>query len=388
MTKEPRSRAKIQRRIRVRLQDRSYDAIVGRQLLGSIHTLLPASLRPAAASSGGRGELHGRRHALILADQRLSVHSRRLQSTLEANHWRVTLISVRGGEAIKSIEHLYPIYGKMIKARADRRSVLFALGGGAIGDAGGFLASTWMRGIPWVGLPTTLLSQVDSSVGGKTAINHRLGKNLIGTFHQPSLTLCDTDLLSTLPKRDLISGLGEIVKIALSFDPTLFNLLEQGLGREILRQSAPALLLAISKAVGWKAKIVAQDEHELLGKRELLNLGHTLGHALETHTGYRTYRHGEAVFWGLRFAAHLSHCKGLLAKEENIRIQNFIAKIPLPPLPKDLNSKRLCNLMLRDKKATQGSLRFVLFENIGRLRSDSTLTLEQIDRAWRALRTY
>jgi 3-dehydroquinate synthetase len=257
------------------------------------------------------------------------------------------------GEEAKSWASVQKAVGAMLSKGAGRDSVVVALGGGALTDAAGFAAAIYLRGIPWITVPTTLLGQLDSGIGGKTAVNLPEGKNLVGAFHQPEAVVCDPTLLRGLPERERLSGLAEALKIALTFDPPMWKRLRA-------EWMDLDLSWVIKKAAGWKLKIVGEDERELTGRRELLNFGHTLGHALESAAGYGALRHGEAVIWGLRAALNLSG--NFPGRDEADR---FLSKLAVP-LPPGLSAKDLVERTKRDKKARGGKVRFVLLKGVGK----------------------
>ncbi len=325
------------------------------------------------------------KRAFIIADAKLKSARTKVRSALLSAGWEVHEIPVKAGENLKDIESVYPLYGDLLKAKADRNSVLFALGGGSVGDAAGFVASTYLRGIDWVGIPTTLLAQVDSSVGGKTAINHSTGKNLIGTFHQPKLVICDTDFLSTLSAREVVSGLGETVKYGITFDPKFFTYLVKH-HAQFLALDPKVLTQAIHKSLSWKARKVAHDEFDRKGVREVLNFGHTFGHALESFTKYENFQHGEALIWGMRFALALSVVRGKLKAQECAHIELFLRSLKTPPLPKALNAEKLTRLMSKDKKSRSGKIHFVLLEKLGKTTSDGDVSPKDIKQALSMLR--
>lgn len=268
------------------------------------------------------------------------------------------------GESYKSFEQVQRILDALLDCGADRKSIVVALGGGVVGDMAGFAAAIFMRGIRFVQVPTTLLAQVDSSVGGKTGVNHARGKNLIGAFHQPVLVVSDTDTLRTLPQRELSAGLAEILKHGLLADAAYFDAIVAQL--PALRACAPeALTSAIARSCEIKAGVVARDERES-GERALLNLGHTFGHAIEALTGYGTWLHGEAVGCGLCLAADLSHRCGLIDESAVQRIEAAVAAAGLPTRIPGLSLRDALTAMAGDKKAEAGELRFILIECIGR----------------------
>ncbi len=268
------------------------------------------------------------------------------------------------GEQYKTLEVLNRVFDTMLTERCDRRTTIVALGGGVVGDMAGFAAAVYQRGIPFIQMPTTLLAQVDSSVGGKTGVNHPLGKNMIGAFHQPRAVIIDTDTLSTLPDRELFAGLAEVIKYGLIRDRAFFDWLETDLDR-LLAREATALAFAIHRSCQNKAEVVAADEREA-GTRALLNLGHTFGHAIETGMGYGVWLHGEAVAAGMSMAADLSRRLGWLGDAEVSRIEALIkrARLPVRP-PPALGAARLYDLMSVDKKIQDGKLRLVLLRALG-----------------------
>lgn len=279
----------------------------------------------------------------------------------------VELIPVHGGESSKSFAMLEMLCEKFAEIGLDRKSRVVALGGGVIGDLTGFAAASYMRSIDFVQIPTTLLAMVDSSVGGKTGINIRAGKNLVGAFHQPSSVYIDMRFLATLPKREFSAGLAEVVKCGALGDPDLFaNLESQNGDFNFASQYLPE---AVRRSCALKAKIVAQDERETSkeGGRALLNFGHTLAHAVEKCAGYGVYVHGEAVAIGMVFAAKLSQQLGTLDAKEAVRVENLLAKFNLPTqIPSNLNVDEMISAMRHDKKSVGGNLRFVLLDGIGK----------------------
>jgi 3-dehydroquinate synthase len=354
-------------KVRVNLgRKSSYDIQIGP---GAIHSV------------GGWLKPFRSKRAFIIADEKLTDARRAVLAGLAKAGWETHEFPVRAGESLKDIESVYPLYGHLIKAKANRDSVLFALGGGSVGDAAGFVAATYLRGISWVGLPTTLLSQVDSSVGGKTGINHTDGKNLIGAFHQPSLVVCDTHFLRTLSSREIVSGFGETVKYGFIFDPKFHAYLEANVGR-FLELDAKVLAYSVKRSLQWKAKAVAQDEFDRKGIREVLNFGHTFGHALESVTHYESYQHGEAVLWGMRFALALSQVRRKLAAKTRAQLDSFLATIPVPPIPANFGPAEFFAHMSRDKKVRDGRLHFVLLRRLGETVSDSRVTERDLHAAY------
>jgi 3-dehydroquinate synthase len=268
------------------------------------------------------------------------------------------------GEEHKNLDVLATIFDALLRAPCDRTVTLVALGGGVVGDITGFAAACYQRGVPYIQIPTTLLAQVDSSVGGKTAVNHPLGKNMIGAFYQPRLVLADTDTLSTLDDRQLRAGIAEIIKYGLIRDPELFEWLELNIDALIARD-AGVLSYAIERSCRDKAEVVAADEREG-GVRATLNLGHTFGHAIETGMGYGAWLHGEAVAAGMCMAADLSRRLGWLGSGDIERIDRLVARAGLPTrAPAGLDAQRFLQLMAVDKKVEAGKLRLVLLKSIG-----------------------
>jgi shikimate kinase/3-dehydroquinate synthase len=320
--------------------------------------------------SGARGDL-----ALVTNDTIAPLYGDRLCEALTRAGHRVVPIIVPDGEHFKNATMLETIHDAMLEARLERGATVVALGGGVIGDVAGFAAATYQRGVRFVQLPTTLLAQVDSSVGGKTGINHRLGKNMIGAFHQPSGVLIDLATLDTLPPREYAAGLAEVIKYGVSLDATFFAWLEEAMPR-LLARDRVALTHAIRRSCELKAQIVGVDEREA-GQRALLNFGHTFGHAIEGATGYGTWLHGEAVAAGMVMAARLSAALALIDDRVVERLADLLNAGGLPSEPPLLSVDDWHRWMASDKKAEGGRLRFILLEALGRARvstvDDSTL---------------
>jgi 3-dehydroquinate synthase len=279
-------------------------------------------------------------------------------------------VIVADGEQAKSWQGLEQVVDALLAARIGRDGLVVALGGGVIGDLAGFAAAVYQRGVAFVQVPTTLLAQVDSSVGGKTAINHARGKNMIGAFHQPRAVISDVATLDTLPERELRAGIAEVIKHGLALDAAFFEWLEGNIER-LLNKDQEALVHAVRRSCELKARIVAADERES-GARALLNFGHTFGHAIEAGTGYGAWLHGEAVSAGMVMAAELSQLMGDLKKNEVERVRKLLRRAGLPVAGPALAPERLMELMALDKKAAKGRTRFVVLEAIGRaaLRAD------------------
>ena len=291
-----------------------------------------------------------------------------LRAVLEAQYSRVHTVSLPDGESYKTWESLNLIFDALLANACDRKTVLFALGGGVVGDMTGFAAACYMRGVPFVQVPTTLLAQVDSSVGGKTAINHPQGKNMIGAFYQPQLVVCDLDTLRTLPPREISAGLAEVIKYGPIYDMDFFGWIESHV--DALRDcDQGALAYAVQRSCEIKATVVAADEREG-GLRAILNFGHTFGHAIEAGMGYGNWLHGEGVGCGMVMAAHLSERLGLVDAAFVARLTALVARAGLPVVGPVLdcadNAGRYLELMQVDKKAEGGRLRFVLIDGPGR----------------------
>jgi len=288
----------------------------------------------------------------------------RLLDALAQSGVKAESVILPDGEQYKTWETLNLIFDALLGSHCERSTPLIALGGGVIGDMGGFAAACYQRGMPFIQAPTTLLSQVDSSVGGKTAINHPLGKNMIGAFYQPRLVLADLSTLDTLPDRELAAGLAEVIKYGLIRDPEFFVWLENHLDA-LLARDKEALAHAVARSCANKAEVVAADERET-GERALLNLGHTFGHAIETGLGYGAWLHGEAVAAGTLIAAELSARLGWLTADDVGRIERIFVRAGLPVHGPKLGAARYLELMRHDKKVQDGKLRLVLLERIGR----------------------
>lgn len=351
-----------EKHLKLKLDKKTYPIIIGENILSSLKDHLPEKTSKI----------------IIISDERLVTQRKKVFREAKATGLPVVEIPVTAGESLKDIKAVYPLYGKLLEARADRDALLIALGGGTIGDVVGFVAATYMRGIQWFGIPTTLLAQVDSSVGGKTGINHVSGKNLIGAFHQPSLVLCDVTFLKTLGLRERISGLGEIVKYSFTFDKKYFKWLERKLP-ELLKGSPKAMTDAITTSLSWKCHSVSQDVEDRTGVREILNFGHTFGHALEAATNYKKFQHGEAVIWGMRFALLLSERRNKLSPKKRQKMDDLLLKLEVPAIPRTLKKEDIFKHMKRDKKAEGNAIRFVLVDDIGHSVSDKNVTKEDLD---------
>jgi len=308
----------------------------------------------------------GGRFAIITNPTVNSFYGNLLVQSLEASGLKCTVFEIPDSETSKSLEAAQRLYSELTDKGFDRDSCVIGLGGGVVGDLAGFVAATYMRGIELIHVPTTLLAQVDSSIGGKTGVNISEGKNLVGTFHQPSIVLSDISTLKTLPDREFLSGMAEVVKYGIMFDSELFSMLEENMNKILARE--PEIIEDIVTRCGTiKARIVEMDERDL-GDRVILNYGHTLGHALESVSGYQ-YSHGEAVATGMVFAARIAAKFDLLASEDFERIIQIISNQGLPiNIPRELDIDALYDFMKRDKKSRGGIIRFVLPTGIGHVK--------------------
>lgn len=332
----------------IELGDRSYPIHVGAGLLAD-RACLDASLPPGGLCVVSNPTVAG-------------LYLERVRQTL--SHRRLIECLVPDGEQFKTLATVERILDALVEGRVHRDGGVLALGGGVIGDMAGFAAACYQRGVACIQLPTTLLAQVDSSVGGKTAVNHAGGKNLIGAFHQPRAVIADTDVLSTLPRRERVAGLAEVIKYGLLADAPFFAWLEQRIG-DLLDGHPGALQHAIHRSCAIKASIVAEDERETTGRRALLNLGHTFGHAVEAATGYGTWLHGEAVGVGLLLAADLSARLGRVSAADVSRIEALLGRAGLPTRLPEVAPARLLDLMRMDKKVADGRLTLIVLDAIG-----------------------
>lgn len=340
----------VMQTLEVSLGDRSYPIHIGQHLISQADLILP--------------HLKRKQVAIVSNTTVAPLYLEQLAAPLRAAGVNVISIILPDGEAYKNSETLNLIYDALLKNRCERSTTLIALGGGVIGDMTGYAAATYLRGVPFIQIPTTLLSQVDSSVGGKTGINHPLGKNMIGAFYQPQLVLADIETLKTLPARELSAGVAEVIKYGLIRDEKFFDWLELNMTKLMALDTA-ATSEAIYRSCQNKAEVVAVDEHEN-GERATLNLGHTFGHAVENAMGYGVWLHGEAVAAGTMMAADLSKRLGWLNSEEVTRISNILKAANLPIEAPHLGVDRYMDLMGLDKKVVDGKIRLVLQQGIGK----------------------
>lgn len=346
--------------INVALGERSYDITLGAGILDNV-----GSLCRELKLSGTAAVVSNTTVAPLYYEQ--------VRASMEAAGYPVFLVSLPDGEGFKNSATLNLIYDALVDASLDRGSFIIALGGGVIGDMAGFAASSYLRGIPFVQLPTTLLSQVDSSVGGKTGINHPRGKNLIGAFYQPRAVLIDVATLDTLPEREYLSGLGEIIKYGAVLDQEFFSFLEENAERLLAREKS-ALIHAVGRSCAIKARVVELDEREG-GLRAVLNYGHTLGHAVETLTGYTRYLHGEAVAIGMVQAARISRAYGFCSQAEADRIESLLKSLGLPLELPAFSAKQYAEALSHDKKVRDSGLLFICNFGIGGYRMEKVTDL-------------
>ena len=340
--------------VMVNLGDRSYPIHIG------------AGTLPALGSKLKDFGL-GRRLAVVTNPTVGSLYRDALVKSLTGAGFEATVLEVPDGEEHKNLAWLTFLYDRLVDARLDRGCAVIALGGGVIGDLTGFTAATFLRGVPFVQVPTTLLAQVDSSVGGKTAVNHPGGKNLIGAFHQPCMVWVDVRTLKTLPRREVQAGMAEVIKHGAILGPELFVLLEERL-EDVMRLDEALCIEVVRQNCAIKAAVVGEDERES-DYRAVLNFGHTMAHAIEVLTDYKGYLHGEAVAIGMAFAARLSVARGICAPAIAERIIALLQRAGLPTeLPAELVTPNLAVVVAADKKAADGKIKFVAIEDIGRVR--------------------
>jgi len=353
------------RTLKVALGNRSYPIHIGPGLIGRAELITPFLATP--------------RVAVVSNSIVAPIYLARLTDTLRATGVTITEIILPDGEAHKNWETLNTIFDELLKARCDRATTVVALGGGVIGDLAGFAAASYQRGVSFIQVPTTLLSQVDSSVGGKTGINHPRGKNMVGAFWQPRLVLADTDTLNTLPDRELSAGMAEVIKYGLIRDIPFLEWLEANMQR-LMARDPEALSFAIERSCANKAEVVAGDERETAkeGGRALLNLGHTFGHAIETGVGYGEWLHGEAVAAGTVMAAELSRRLGWLLHADVERVRRLLERAGLPVTGAPLGVDRYLDLMGHDKKVIAGRMRLVLLKRLGEAVTVADATADDI----------
>ena len=321
--------------------------------------------------------------ALLITDSHVgSLYGGKIKKLLDDAGLRTEIAQIPAGENSKSLSVAETLYTRAIKLGLDRKSPIFALGGGVVGDLAGFIAATYMRGVPFVQLPTSLLAQVDSSVGGKVAVNHALGKNLIGAFYQPKAVFMDLNLLATLPKREIYTGLGEIIKYGIIYDKDFFQYLEQN-QQAVLDLAPEAATHIIARSCEIKAAVVSQDEQEA-GLRRILNFGHTMAHAIEKETGYARYNHGEAVAVGIVGAADISERLGLIPSAEKARVTALVKALNLSVQAEGCAVANLYQDIFHDKKTIGGKVNWVLMTEIGTVVSRNDVPEDVVKQAMKA----
>lgn len=351
------------RSLKVELSDRTYPIFIGTGICAKLGEML--ALYKV-----------GQRFAVITNTIVDEIYGEQVMASFDSAQLAAEKFVVADGERFKTLKILDSIIGDMLQRGFDRGTVVVALGGGVVIDIAGFVAATFMRGVDFVAVPTTLLAQVDASIGGKVGVNHRLGKNMIGVFHQPRMVWLDLDTLQTLPAREIVCGLAEIIKHAMVFDRSYFEMIELRLAA-LLGLQSEAIGEVIHRSCEIKAQVVAQDERER-GLRGILNFGHTFGHAFEAATGYRQLRHGEAVLAGMLGEAYLSWKSGRLNEPEFHRFERLLAKIPLKTHFEGIDIQKVMVRMQYDKKSSAGCLKMALPLSIGRCEVTDDFDAEQI----------
>ena len=350
------------KKLSVDLPDKSYPIFIGQNILSD-----PALISPYVSG----------KQVMIVTNE--TIAPLYLEQTKQLfKDYQVETVILPDGEKYKTLDCLNLIYSALLTHKHNRTTTLVALGGGVVGDMTGFAAASYQRGVDFIQMPTTVLSQVDSSVGGKTGVNHALGKNMIGAFHQPNCVLIDIETLKTLPDKELSAGLAEVIKYGLICDAPFFEWLENNMER-LLARDRDALIYAVEVSCTNKAKVVAQDEREG-GIRAILNLGHTFGHAIETDQGYGNWLHGEAVSAGTVMAADLSKRLGWITQNDYLRIVSILEAARLPvDCPVGMDGDRFKDLMSVDKKVLDGKLRLVLLKAMGQAVTTSDFAMDQLD---------
>ena len=336
-------------RIPVKTPSAAYDIVIGREIMPEFTDFLR--------------QKKYRRALIVTDDNVIKLHGGTAVKAVQAAGVETDIIAIPAGEAAKNFSVLNTVYTKAIETGLDRKSPIIALGGGVVGDLAGFAAATYLRGVPLVQIPTSLLAQVDSSVGGKTAVNHPLGKNLIGAFYQPQGVFIELNFLDTLPKREISTGLGEIIKYGVIWDEEFFRYQAEHT-KEALELEDTVITKLIARSCAIKAEVVSRDEKET-DLRRVLNFGHTVGHAIEKETGYTKYNHGEAVAIGMLAAAHISVRLGLATENDLTRLENLIAAFNLPKQAENCRVDNVYADLFHDKKTLQGKIHWVLMQSIG-----------------------
>ncbi|SHK93170.1 3-dehydroquinate synthase [Selenomonas ruminantium] len=358
------------RKVRVDLGSDSYDIVIGYNIEQEIIDFIQQKDYSAKG--------------LLVTDTNVGpLYSRKMQDILTQAGLDIAVVQIKAGEQSKTLEVANEAFTKAIEWGLDRKSPVFALGGGVVGDLAGFVAATYMRGVPFVQIPTSLLAQVDSSVGGKVAVNHELGKNLIGAFYQPQAVFMDLDCMQTLPKREIYTGLGEIIKYGIIYDAEFFAFLEEHQA-DVLSLEPEKLTHMIARSCEIKAAVVSQDEKEA-GLRRILNFGHTIGHAIEKETAYIRYNHGEAVATGMVGAAYISKALGLIDEAAYGRVKELVAAYNLPLQAAGVTVDAMYADIFHDKKTIGGKVNWVLMESIGGVCCKNDVPEEIVKQAMQAI---
>ena len=359
------------RKVRVDLGEKSYDIVIGYDIGQEIVDFV-------------KGAGYSKK-ALLVTDTYVGpLYGKQVQQLLAEAGLEATLMQIPAGESSKNLSVANDLFTRAIELGLDRKSPVFALGGGVVGDLAGFVAATYMRGVPFVQLPTSLLAQVDSSVGGKVAVNHELGKNLIGAFYQPQAVFMELNYMKTLPQREIYTGLGEIIKYGIIYDADFFAFLEKN-REQVLTLEPEALVHMIARSCEIKAAVVSEDEKEA-GLRRILNFGHTIAHAIEKETGYVRYNHGEAVATGMVGAAYISRELGLIDEKEYNRVREMIARYNLPLQAAGVTVEAMYGDIFHDKKTVGGKVTWVLMEKIGQVICRNDVPADVVKKAMEAVR--
>ncbi len=338
--------------VQVPLEDRSYPIYIGKNMFSDLGRALLEKVKPG--------------QVLLVSDENVfPLYGGRLIEALDNSGFTVTPVVIPAGEESKSLAWVETLYTRALEAGLDRSGLFMALGGGVVGDLTGFAAATYLRGIPFVQIPTTLLGQVDSSVGGKVAVNHTLGKNLIGAFYQPKLVWVELSVLETLPEREFLAGAAEVIKYGIIMDEAFFSYLEEN-WQAFIAKDPEVMAEVIAVCCELKTRVVVEDEREA-GLRGILNFGHTLGHALEAATSYSFYLHGEAVLAGMQMAVYIAENKGVLASAEAARLKAFFSRIGLKQPPATISTEQVMAALRFDKKREGETMVFVLPQQIGQV---------------------
>ncbi|MBE6084067.1 MAG: 3-dehydroquinate synthase [Selenomonas ruminantium] len=358
------------RKVRVDLGEKSYDIVIGYGI--------EQEIKDFVGSAGYSAK------ALLITDTHVGpLYGKKVQELLSEAGLTVTMVQIPAGESSKNLTVANEVFTRAIELGLDRKSPIFALGGGVVGDLAGFVAATYMRGVPFVQLPTSLLAQVDSSVGGKVAVNHELGKNLIGAFYQPQAVFMELNCMKTLPPREIYTGLGEIIKYGIIYDADFFAFLEAN-KEQVLALEPEALVHMIARSCEIKAAVVSEDEKEA-GLRRILNFGHTIGHAIEKETEYVRYNHGEAVATGMIGAAHISRQLGLIDDETFDRVKKLVAAYKLPLQAGGVTVDGMYGDIFHDKKTVGGKVTWVLMEKIGQVICRNDVSADVVKQAMAAV---